>query len=94
MRIPAGHSRQRHKGWRGRVRLAAEGSSLVEPSERVKQIIDFVRSHPESYASLAVCRRALDRGLERVTPEIVERLANYLQTAPENEVMAYHSIVG
>lgn len=56
--------------------------------------MEFVQRHPESYASLAVCRRALDAGLDRVTPQVVERLASYLQEAPEDEVMAFHSIVG
>jgi len=70
-----------------------EGWSLAQAKERVERILDFVRRHPESYASLAVCRRALDGEVARVTPEIVDELARSLEEAPEDEVMAYFSIV-
>lgn len=60
----------------------------------VQRILDFVGNHPESYASLAVCRRALDRGLEAVTSDTVHRLADYLAKASQDEVEAYYDIVG
>ncbi|HEY8495822.1 MAG TPA: hypothetical protein VIK98_02140 [Limnochordales bacterium] len=61
--------------------------------EEIQQILQFVAEHPESYASLAVCRRALDVGLERVTGQTVEMLEQYLQHAPDDEIDAFYSIV-
>lgn len=61
--------------------------------DEIDEILRFVQEHPESYASLAVCRRALDGEVARVTPEIVDELARSLEEAPEDEVMAYFSIV-
>ncbi|WP_068135911.1 hypothetical protein [Limnochorda pilosa] len=71
-----------------------EGSHLDGRTPHIEQILDFVRNHPESYASLAVCRRALDRGLDAVTPETLKRLAGHLEQAPTEEVEAYLDIVG
>lgn len=60
---------------------------------KVHKIIDFVEQHRNSYASLAVCRRALDPGLEQVTVDTVSELRDYLTTAPNEEIDAYYSIV-
>jgi len=60
----------------------------------VQRILDFVGNHPESYASLAVCRRALDKGLEAVTSDTLDRLADHLATASRHEVEAYYDIIG
>lgn len=56
--------------------------------------MDFVNSHPESYASLAVCRRALDPGLAQVNRNTIYELAEYLEQASSEEIAAYYSIVG
>jgi len=66
----------------------------MERSQQVQRILDFIAHHPESYASLAVCRRALDPGLEQVTRSIIDDLADYLHQAPSEEIAAYYSIVG
>ncbi|NMB46365.1 MAG: hypothetical protein GX998_08150 [Firmicutes bacterium] len=57
-------------------------------------ILDFINSHPESYASLAVCRRALDPGLGQVSRSTIYELAGHLEQAPMEEIAAYYSIVG
>lgn len=59
----------------------------------IQRIMDFVRSHRNSYASLAVCRRALDQGLSEVTEPIIAQLEEYLAQAPTEEIEAYYSIV-
>lgn len=59
----------------------------------IEQIVNFVHDHPGSYASLAVCRRALDAELEQVTRAIVDDLRAHLEQAPDDEVNAYFSIV-
>ncbi len=66
----------------------------MERGQQVEMILDFINSHPESYASLAVCRRALDPGLAQVDRSTIYELAEYLHQAPSEEVAAYHSIVG
>jgi hypothetical protein len=66
----------------------------MERSQQVQQILDFINSHPESYASLAVCRRALDPGLPQVDRSIIDDLADYLHQAPGDEIAAYYSIIG
>jgi len=60
----------------------------------VETIIDFVTEHPESYASLAVCRRALDKGLAVITAGTIADLRRHLfEIADEKELAAYRSIV-
>ncbi len=68
------------------------------PRERGRQaeieaILDFVSTHRHSYASLAVCRRALDSGISEIDGEIIEELREHLQAAPDDEVEAYYSII-
>ncbi|MBO8141354.1 MAG: hypothetical protein H0Z37_04130 [Firmicutes bacterium] len=65
----------------------------MDREEGIAQILRFIQEHPESYASLAVCRRALDGGLERVTGATVTQLEKYLRGAPDDEVEAYCSII-
>ncbi len=62
-------------------------------SEGISEILRFIQEHPESYASLAVCRRALDGGLERVTGDTLVRLEQYLQEASDDEIEAYYTII-
>ncbi|MFO7265909.1 MAG: hypothetical protein FWJ73_05330 [Limnochordales bacterium] len=66
---------------------------MIGRGEGIDQILRFIQEHPESYASLAVCRRALDAGLERVTGDVLLRLEEYLREAPDDEIAAYYSIV-
>jgi len=70
----------------------------LRPAERsrsaeIEAIVDFVSRHRNSYASLAVCRRALDSGLEAVDDQVIEQLKAHLAQAPEDELDAYYSIV-
>jgi hypothetical protein len=66
---------------------------MAERSLEIERILDFVSTNRNSYASLAVCRRALDPGLEQVTRETVDELRNYLLQAPDAEIDAYYSVV-
>lgn len=61
--------------------------------EGISEILRFIEEHPESYASLAVCRRALDGGLERITSDTLQELEKYLEAAPDDEIEAYYVIV-
>lgn len=69
------------------------GGGRRDRNETVRRIVAFVSQHPNSYASLAVCRRALDSGIEVVDPGVVAALSNRLQDAPADEIEAYYSIV-
>lgn len=60
----------------------------------VDAIIGFVTNHPHSYASLAVCRRALDSGIDRIDGTVISDLEGYLVAAPDDEVQAFYSIIG
>jgi len=62
-------------------------------SAEIEAIVDFVSRHRNSYASLAVCRRALDSGLEAVDDGVIEQLRAHLAQAPGEELDAYYSIV-
>lgn len=67
---------------------------LAERDVEIAEILRFIDSHPESYASLAVCRRALDGGLDRVTADTVARLQSYLEEyASDEEVEAFYTII-
>lgn len=55
--------------------------------------MEFVSAHPHSYASLAVCRRALDSGIGEIDRETLEQLRAYLEQAPDEEIAAYYSII-
>lgn len=59
----------------------------------VESILSFVSEHPNSYASLAVCRRALDSGIELVDRSVIDALRMHLEEAPQDEIDAYYSIV-
>lgn len=59
----------------------------------VEAIMEFVSAHPHSYASLAVCRRALDSGIGEIDRETLEQLRAYLKQAPDEEIAAYYSII-
>jgi len=59
----------------------------------VEAIMAFVSAHPNSYASLAVCRRALDSGIGEIDRETLDQLREYLERAPDDEVEAYYSII-
>lgn len=61
--------------------------------QEIEAIIAFVSEHPNSYASLAVCRRAVDSGIERVDGSVINALRSHLEEAPGNEIDAYYSIV-
>lgn len=59
----------------------------------VEAIMAFVTAHPHSYASLAVCRRALDSGIGEIDQATLQELREYLQRAPDDEVEAYYWII-
>lgn len=59
----------------------------------IQSILQFVRQNPNSYASLAVCRRAIDQGLGEVTEPVIHQLQQRLDQAPADEIDAYYSIV-
>lgn len=61
--------------------------------EVIRQIVDYLRAHPESTASLAVCRRALGFQPEAVEPRIRDRLVARLQEMPDQELEACYYIV-
>lgn len=61
--------------------------------EEIEAIMAFVSEHRNSYASLAVCRRALDSGIEQIDGTVLQALKEALDQAPEDEVEAYYSIV-
>lgn len=60
----------------------------------IEQVMAYVREHPQSFASLAVCRRALgsEPGGE-VDPQTRARLEARLQSAPDDELEAYYYII-
>lgn len=62
-------------------------------SHEIETICSFVQDHPYSYASLAVCRRAIDAELDQVTSSMVDELREHLAQAPDDEIGAYYSIV-
>lgn len=66
---------------------------MRDREQSVASIVSFVTEHPNSYASLAVCRRALDGGIEAIDAAVINALRMHLEEAPENEVDAYYSIV-
>ncbi len=61
----------------------------------IQRVMTYVREHPQSFASLAVCRRALgsepDEG--QVDDETRARLEARLETIPDEELEAYYYIV-
>jgi len=61
----------------------------------IQRVMTYVREHPQSFASLAVCRRALgsepDDG--QVDDETRERLEARLETISDDELEAYYYIV-
>lgn len=62
--------------------------------EGIAEILRFIGDHPESYASLAVCRRALDGGLDRVTGNTLAELQQYLEDdASDDEIEAFYTII-
>lgn len=62
--------------------------------EGIAEILRFIEDHPESYASLAVCRRALDGGLDRVTGATLADLQQYLEDdASDDEIEAFFTII-
>src|SRR5690606_41706667 len=65
-----------------------EGNGMKRRRDEIDEILRFVQEHPESYASLAVCRRALAGGVERVTGETRLQLEQYLHEAPDDEIGA------
>lgn len=66
---------------------------MAERNQEIDRIMEFVERNRNSYASLAVCRRALDPGLESVTANTVQELRSHLVDAPDDEIAAYYSIV-
>lgn len=66
---------------------------LSRRDREIEAIVSFVSEHPNSYASLAVCRRAIDSGIERVDGTIVSALKERLESAADDEIDAYYSIV-
>lgn len=66
---------------------------MHDRNREIQSIVRFVNDHRESYASLAVCRRALDAGLGQITDPVVHQLQEYLSNAPSDEIDAYYSIV-
>lgn len=79
-------------------RLALDFDFEMQPRKRGKKadieaIMAFVSTHPHSYASLAVCRRALDSGIHEIDGNTLQELHDYLNSAPDDEVEAYYSII-
>lgn len=67
---------------------------MFRRGEGIGEIMRFIQDHPESYASLAVCRRALDGGLDRVTGATLSQLQQYLEDdASDDEIEAYYTII-
>ncbi|HEX6972274.1 MAG TPA: hypothetical protein VF234_08655 [Limnochordia bacterium] len=65
----------------------------MDREQGIATILDFVSRHRHSYASLAVCRRAIDTGVAEVTPEVLAALRHRLAGAADEEIAAYYSIV-
>ena len=61
--------------------------------EVIQQIVSYLQAHPESTASLAVCRRALGFEPPRVDASLREELAARLQQMPDPELEACYYIV-
>lgn len=64
-----------------------------EREDRIRAILDFVARHRESTASLAICRRALGQGSERVDGSTLSALGHYLRQAASEEIASYYDIV-
>jgi hypothetical protein len=69
------------------------GMQVYGRDHEIRSILDFITQNRNSYASLAVCRRAVDPGLSLVTEEVINNLKEHLQQAPDREIEAYFSIV-
>lgn len=65
----------------------------LDREREIEAICDFVARHRHSYASLAVCRRALDSDIDTITPNIISSLRVHLAQAPDEEIAAYYDIV-
>lgn len=67
----------------------------ADRQEVIRQVLRYVTEHPESFASLAVCRRAL--GSEPDGGQVDEatraRLEARLETVPDDELEAYYYII-
>lgn len=75
---------------------APEAKRRVEPDRQaiIAQVLAYVQEHPQSFASLAVCRRALGHEPEgEVDPATRLRLEARLQEVPDDELEAYYYIV-
>ena len=66
---------------------------MTQKEEEIQKIISFIQQNPHSYASIAVCRRAVDSGISTVTNSVIEELKRQLIEADENEIEAYYTIV-
>lgn len=67
--------------------------ALAQRKDDIERIVQFVRENRNSYASLAVCRRAIDSGLGQVTEPVIGELQSHLEQASDDEIDAYYSIV-
>ena len=59
----------------------------------IERVLRYLAEHPESTASLAVCRRALGFEPERVDPATRAQLQDRLEQLPDDELEAYYYIV-
>lgn len=66
---------------------------MPDRNREIRSIVQFVNDNRESYASLVVCRRAIDSGLGEITDPIIHKLQEHLAVAPPEEIDAYYSIV-
>lgn len=68
----------------------------VRPDRKavIEQVMTYVREHPQSFASLAVCRRALGSEPEgEVDQQTRARLEARLQSVSDDELEAYYYII-
>lgn len=75
-------------------RRPGRGEGHPDRQAVIQQVLAYVREHPQSFASLAVCRRALGSEPEReVDDETRSRLEARLQHVPDEELEAYYYII-
>jgi hypothetical protein len=65
----------------------------MSKSAKIKDIVNFVASHPQTVASRRICREIIGEALERFNEEFAVELESGLNRISEDQVDSFYTLI-
>lgn len=65
----------------------------MSKSAKIRDIVNFVTSHPQTVASRRICREIIGEALERFNEEFAVELESGLKRISDEQVDSYYTLI-